>query len=95
MSPMAAAISSILSPCSASSIRSGLHETVGARCGWPGPAPHRGLDAGLRQTYGRRNFDAALSQDRAAMMREIRDQIRPEALALGIEVSMSGSGAPT
>ena len=72
-----------------------FRETVGAslRLAWARIKTR--LDAGLRQTYGRRNFDAALSQDRAAMMREIRDQIRPEALALGIEVSMSGSGAPT
>lgn len=44
------------------------------------------LDSALRQTYGRREFGAALSQDRAQMMREIRDLIRPEALALGIEI---------
>ena len=44
------------------------------------------LDAALRQTYGRRTFDAALSQDRAVMMREIRDQVRAEAVSLGIDV---------
>jgi membrane protease subunit HflC len=44
------------------------------------------LDAALRQTYGRRSFDAALSSDRATMMREIRDQLRQEADALGIEI---------
>ena len=44
------------------------------------------LDAALRQTYGRRTFDAALSQDRAVMMREIRDQVRTEAASLGIDV---------
>ena len=44
------------------------------------------LDAALRQTYGRRSFDAALSSDRAIMMREIRDQLRQEAEALGIEI---------
>lgn len=44
------------------------------------------LDSALRQTYGRRNFDAALSKDRAVMMKEIRDQVRTEALALGIEI---------
>jgi len=42
------------------------------------------LDSALRQTYGRRSFDAALSSDRATMMREIRDQLREEAEALGI-----------
>ncbi|MDP9137849.1 MAG: protease modulator HflC [Pseudomonadota bacterium] len=44
------------------------------------------LDAALRQTYGRRTFDAALSQDRPVMMREIRDQVRTEAASLGIDV---------
>lgn len=44
------------------------------------------LDAALRQTYGRRSFDAALSSDRAVMMREIRDQVRSEADNLGIEI---------
>ncbi len=44
------------------------------------------LDAALRQTYGRRSFDAALSSDRGTMMREIRDQLREEADTLGIEI---------
>jgi modulator of FtsH protease HflC len=44
------------------------------------------LDAALRQTYGRRSFDAALSSDRSVMMREIRDQVRTEANTLGIEI---------
>jgi modulator of FtsH protease HflC len=44
------------------------------------------MDAALRQTYGRRSFDAALSSDRAVMMREIRDQLRPEADQLGLEI---------
>lgn len=44
------------------------------------------LDAALRQTYGKRTFDAALSKDRAVMMREIRDQVRAEALNNGIEI---------
>ncbi|MGE0237375.1 MAG: protease modulator HflC, partial [Parvibaculaceae bacterium] len=44
------------------------------------------LDAALRQTYGKRTFDAALSKDRAVMMREIRDQVRSEALNNGIEI---------
>ena len=44
------------------------------------------LDAALRQTYGKRTFEAALSKDRAIMMREIRDQVRGEALSLGIEI---------
>jgi len=44
------------------------------------------LDAALRQTYGKRTFDSALSKDRAAMMTEIRDQVRGEALSLGVEI---------
>jgi modulator of FtsH protease HflC len=44
------------------------------------------LDAALRQTYGRRSFGAALSEDRTAMMHEIRDQVRSEADSLGIEI---------
>ncbi len=44
------------------------------------------MDAALRQTYGRRGFEAALSEERSAMMREVRDQIRPEASNLGIQV---------
>jgi modulator of FtsH protease HflC len=44
------------------------------------------LDAALRQTYGKRTFEAALSKDRAVMMREIRDQVRSEALNNGIEI---------
>lgn len=44
------------------------------------------LDAALRQTYGKRSFESALSKDRAAMMTEIRDQVRGEALSLGVEI---------
>lgn len=44
------------------------------------------LDAALRQTYGKRSFDSALSKDRAAMMTEIRDQVRGEALSLGVDI---------
>jgi modulator of FtsH protease HflC len=44
------------------------------------------LNAALRQTYGKRTFEAALSKDRQVMMAEIRDQVRAEAQALGIEI---------
>ncbi|MEM7300189.1 MAG: protease modulator HflC [Pseudomonadota bacterium] len=44
------------------------------------------LDAALRQTYGLRGFEAALSDERAQMMREVRDQIRPEAEKLGLAI---------
>ncbi len=63
-----------------------FRETVGANLGVAQTRIETRLDAALRQVYGRRTFDAALSKDRAAMMREIRDQVRAEAEALGIEV---------
>ncbi len=44
------------------------------------------LDAALRQTYGRRSFDEALSTDRAVMTKEIRDQLRADVKSLGIEI---------
>ena len=44
------------------------------------------LDAALRRTYGLRGFEAALSEERSAMMREVRDQLRPEAQNLGIDI---------
>lgn len=45
------------------------------------------LDAALRRVYGLRGFEAALSEERAAMMREVADQLRPDATSLGLEVS--------
>ncbi len=44
------------------------------------------FDAALRQVYGVRAFDAALSAERGSMMREARDLIRPGMDELGIEV---------
>jgi len=44
------------------------------------------LDAALRRVYGLRTFNAALSEQRGEMMREVRDLLRPEALQLGIEI---------
>jgi membrane protease subunit HflC len=44
------------------------------------------LDSALRQTYGRRSFDAALSSDRSVMMREIAPELRKEADTFGIEI---------
>ncbi len=63
-----------------------FRETVGASLDLARNRIETRLDAALRRTYGERSFDAALSQDRAAMMREIRDQVRAEADALGIDV---------
>ncbi len=45
------------------------------------------LDAALRSTYGRRAYEAALSKERAEMMREIRDAMRFDASGLGIQVA--------
>jgi modulator of FtsH protease HflC len=44
------------------------------------------FDAALRQVYGLREFDAALSEERPQMMREARDLIRPDMAELGIDV---------
>jgi modulator of FtsH protease HflC len=44
------------------------------------------VDAALRETYGVRTFQAALSEERAAMMREIRDQVKTETANLGVEI---------
>jgi membrane protease subunit HflC len=45
------------------------------------------FDSALRQVYGLRRFDAALSDERPAMMREARDLIRPGMAELGIDVT--------
>ena len=42
------------------------------------------FNSAIRATYGKRNFNAALSQERASMMVEVRDQVRPDASELGI-----------
>nr|WP_205521032.1 protease modulator HflC [Propylenella binzhouense] len=44
------------------------------------------LDAALRRVYGQRSFEAALSDERLQMMIEVRDQLRPLAAQLGIDV---------
>ena len=44
------------------------------------------LDASLRRVYGQRSFEAALSEQRAAMMQEVASQLRPLAAQLGIEI---------
>jgi membrane protease subunit HflC len=63
-----------------------FRETVDASLGRARDRIETRLDAALRQTYGRRNFDAALSKDRAVMMREIRDVVKAEAVSLGTDV---------
>lgn len=44
------------------------------------------LDAALRRVYGLRGFEAALSEERGSMMREVRDQLRPDANSLGLQI---------
>lgn len=44
------------------------------------------LDAALRRVYGLRNFNAALSDERAQMMQEVHSQLREAAETLGITV---------
>ena len=44
------------------------------------------LDAALRRVYGQRAFEAALSEERGTMMLEVRDQLRPDATSLGLEI---------
>ena len=63
-----------------------FRETVGADLSLAQQRIDTRLNAALRQTYGKRTFEAALSKDRDVMMREIRDQVRGEAQALGIQI---------
>jgi len=44
------------------------------------------LDAALRRDYGLRGFEAALSEERASMMREVAEQLRPDAATLGLRI---------
>ncbi len=44
------------------------------------------FNSALRRVYGLRDFKAALSEARAEMMTEVRDQIRPSASALGLDI---------
>jgi membrane protease subunit HflC len=44
------------------------------------------LDAALRQVYGQRSFEAALSAQRGQMMVEVRDQLQPLAREVGIDI---------
>ncbi|WP_439272105.1 protease modulator HflC [Pseudochrobactrum sp. HB0163] len=44
------------------------------------------LDSALRTVYGLRGFEAALSEERGSMMREVRDQLRPDAVSLGLTI---------
>ncbi|MCX2697761.1 MULTISPECIES: protease modulator HflC [Ochrobactrum] len=44
------------------------------------------LDAALRGVYGQRGFEAALSEERGEMMREVANQLRSDANSLGITI---------
>lgn len=44
------------------------------------------LDASLRRVYGLRGFEAALSEERADMMREVAQDLRPSAASLGLKI---------
>lgn len=44
------------------------------------------LDGALRQVYGLRDFNDALSVERQQMMLEVRDMIKEEAIGIGLEV---------
>jgi membrane protease subunit HflC len=44
------------------------------------------FNAALRRVYGLRDFKAALSEARAEMMTEVRDQVRPSATSLGLDI---------
>ena len=68
-------------PCCGSSTRSASARPSAPRCRCARDRIRTRLDAALRQAYGLRGFEAALSEDRAEMMREMRDQVRAEALA--------------
>lgn len=43
-------------------------------------------NSALRRVYGQRSFEAALSAQRAEMMREVRDELRPLSDDLGVEI---------
>ncbi|WP_342586241.1 protease modulator HflC [Methylobrevis pamukkalensis] len=44
------------------------------------------IDSRLREVYGQRSYEEAFSSERADMMRQVRDLIRPDASSLGIGV---------
>ncbi|MBD9372850.1 protease modulator HflC [Rhizobium sp. ARZ01] len=45
------------------------------------------LDSALRRVYGLRGFEAALSDERASMMREVRNELTPDAENLGLTIT--------
>jgi membrane protease subunit HflC len=63
-----------------------FRETVGAEIDLARQRIETRLNAALRQTYGKRTFESALSKDRDVMMQEITTQVAGEAQALGIQI---------
>lgn len=63
-----------------------FRETVGADLDLARQRIETRLNAALRQTYGKRTFEAALSKDRDIMMQEITTQVAGEAQSLGIKI---------
>lgn len=63
-----------------------FRETVGANTMLAEQRLRTRLDAALRQVYGLRGFESALSEERGSMMREVRDQLRPDAISLGLTI---------
>jgi modulator of FtsH protease HflC len=63
-----------------------FRETVGADIDLARQRIETRLNAALRQTYGKRTFEAALSKDRDVMMQEITAQVAGEAQSLGIKI---------
>jgi membrane protease subunit HflC len=45
------------------------------------------LDSALRRVYGLRGFEAALSNERASMMKEVRNDITKDAQSLGLTIT--------
>ncbi|MDO6963441.1 protease modulator HflC [Rhizobium alvei] len=45
------------------------------------------LDSALRRVYGLRGFEAALSEERGSMMREVREDITKDAESLGLNIT--------
>lgn len=44
------------------------------------------MDAALRRVYGLRGFEAALSEDRTVMMREVAEQMAADSTSLGLKI---------
>lgn len=63
-----------------------FRESVGANLDLANQRISTRVDAALRGTYGRRTFQSALSEERGAMMREIRDAVHNETAELGVNI---------